>query len=362
MIPRNKKVASAIFLAFRLFRGGNWWYSKIPPLLSMAFAVFLVKLPSNQSAFAGIGSVLLSICAVAAFGHIINDIYDIDQDSQTGKSNLMAYHSAGRRVLFCILLALLGFIPWVVVDFGPSAALLLLINFALPMAYSIPPLRLKNRGVWGALADAAGVHAVPTLFIITALSRLAAVPKELTLQLTVSAGLWAFLTGLRGIAIHQLKDRENDAQAGINTLAINLPPGKVRNLASWVIFPAEVLALGFFIGTLFPFSPIALYTVAVYILFDVIKLKLIWRTPIDPAPIEPGMYILLHDLYEVWLPLALVVNLALRHPLFWLLLALHVALFFKDILVRMREVVLVLAGLARKGLVIAGNFKRSVWN
>jgi hypothetical protein len=329
----------------RLVRGSNWWYSKIPPLLAVAYATLLWQTPPPGMAIAAILGLLLCLCALAAYGHVVNDVFDVVEDRSAGKPNLMTQRSTSQRIALCVLLAAIGFVPWLVCGFGLAAAMVLVANYLLPTVYSAPPLRLKERGVWGVIADAAGVHAVPTLFVVTAIANLASVPVGASLPLALVATTWALLAGLRGILIHQLWDRESDVQAGATTFVTGRDPDRVRRLTTWIIFPAEILAFAGLAWVVFPIAPWVLYLGLGYALFDLLKLRFVWKRPFDPAPRSPGIYIPPSDLYEVWLPLLLAALLAARDPLFLLLTGLHLALFFADIRMRTREVLVALSEL-----------------
>lgn len=339
----TRRVPGQVFQQLaRLVRGSNWWLYKIPPLLAMGYAVLLLQAPPPGKAFGGLLGVLMSLFSVAAFGYVVNDIFDIEEDRRAGKPNVMARLAGGQRFGLCTLFAGLGFAPWLLVDFGPAAALILALNYALPLAYSIPPVRLKERDAWGVVADASGVHAVPTLFVVAALTNLAATSREMGLRLAITATTWALLVGLRGILIHQLWDHERDSRAGVRTMVATRDPKRVRRFVRWGMFPAEMLAFSALIWALYPFSPVILYTAVGYAVFDLLRHRT-WSWTFDPAPATPGTYIPPAEFYEVWLPLALAGTLATRSPLFWLVPALHSVLFFKGVQMRAREVVALLS-------------------
>lgn len=328
---------SFFLAAFRTVRGSNWWYAKIPPLLAIAYAVFLLKPPPPGIAFATLLGVLFSLCCLASYGHIVNDAFDIEEDRRAGKPNTMVGKTVHQRASLCLLLVAMGFIPWLVLDFGSAAAVVLAANYLLPMAYSIPPLRLKERGIFGVVADAAGVHAMPTLFVALAILHVASITGEGFLPLLLAAVAWSFLAGLRGIMIHQLWDRQNDIQAGTTTLASGQAPHRFRRLIRGIVFPAEMLTFGWLIWLVFPFAQATLWVVLAYIVFDAFRLRT-WRMPFDPAPAASGSYTPPADLYEVWFPMTLAATLIVRNPLFLPLFALFPMLFYRGLKMAAREV------------------------
>ena len=92
----------------RITRSDNWWYSKIPPLLLVAYVALLSATPGLSIALAAIVGVLFSLCCVAVFGHVINDIFDVDEDRRVGKPNAMAERSTWQRVTLCVVPAAAG--------------------------------------------------------------------------------------------------------------------------------------------------------------------------------------------------------------------------------------------------------------
>jgi SAM-dependent methyltransferase len=194
----------------KIIRQDNWWLYKIPPLLAIAYAeILLIDLPFIQALLTVFYLIFISIFA-ASYGYIVNDIFDIEVDRKAGKSNAMAQFLPWQRSLFCLVFVATGFAVPVLMKFGTLAIILLAINYLLPTLYSAPPLRLKERGIWGILSDAAGAHAVPTLFVATTFLHLSTTPQPNALTFSIIATAWAFFTGVRGILLHQLWDRDND--------------------------------------------------------------------------------------------------------------------------------------------------------
>ncbi|MBW8010810.1 MAG: hypothetical protein FVQ83_06140 [Chloroflexi bacterium] len=334
--------------ASRVVRAGNWWLYKIPPLLSIAYLGLLKEEAPPEIGLLAILGVLISLISVAAYGHIINDVFDIDEDRRAGKPNIMADRNKFERGFLSLTLLLTGFTPWLWIDFGPGAAAVLAANYLLPTIYSIPPVRLKERGVWGIISDASGAHAVPTLFIFIAMITVTSASIDESFPLVVTATSWAFFVGLRGILLHQLWDRANDMRAGAETLAARLNPLEIRRFAVGVIFPIEMLAFGAVIWVISPFAPWALYTVVLYAIYDLLKYKFILKIPFDPLPISTSAYFPPHGLYVVWIPIVLTASLAAQDPRYLLVLILQVSLFFKDVKARGREATSILKKISKQ--------------
>ncbi|MHC5823517.1 MAG: UbiA family prenyltransferase, partial [Nostoc sp.] len=341
--------STGLFSSFsKIIRGGNWWLYKIPPLLAIAYAeILLMDLPVIQSILTVL-ALLFSISSLAAYGHIVNDIFDIEVDQRVGKNNSMAQFSSWQRLLLYILFAATGFILPILMNFGTWAIILLGINYLLPTIYSAHPLRLKERGIWGVISDTAGAHAIPTLFFAATFLHLSITPQLESIILTITATVWSFCAGIRGILLHQLWDRENDLKSGVKTLVTSLDVEKVRFWISYIIFPIEISLLILLVLVISRFAPILLVFFILYLLLKTINIKLALANAFEPAPTRKAN-VALHDFYEVWLPLALITLLSIREPLFLILLLLHIILFYPSIKQRTTDLVkLMVSGL--KGL------------
>ncbi len=321
---------------FNLLRGSEWWFYKIPPLLAIAYAEILLQTPPPQKALVTLLALLASMFFVAAYGHVINDIFDIEVDRRADKPNRMAVLSISQRLLLCISLAVAGLVPWLLTGFSTQSALLLAGIYTLLTIYSAPPLRLKERGFWGVMTDAAAVHAVPTLFIATVLSQITNLPQPESVTLATVATLWAALVGIRGIVLHQIWDRENDVASGVNTLVVRIGIEPARSWLSFLIFPCEILLLGLLMFVISQFAPPLGGVFAVYIILRGINTHLTSPPVFDPAPAQRA-YVPAHDFYEAWLPLTLLVLLSIREATFIPLLAFHVVLFYPAIVKRLVE-------------------------
>ncbi|XZO04188.1 MAG: tetratricopeptide repeat protein [Microcoleus sp.] len=320
---------------FNLLRGSDWWFYKIPPLLAIAYAEILLQATPPQQSIVTLLTLLASMFFVAAYGHVINDIFDVEVDLQAGKQNRMASLSNPQRLLLCVTLAGLGLVPWLFIGLGTQSVILLAAIYILLTIYSAPPLRLKERDLWGVMTDAAQVHAVPTLLVATVFSHLAATPQPESTVLASAATAWAFLAGIRGILLHQIWDRESDLSAGVTTLVTRIGVESARFGIVYISFPFELLLLSLLILIISQFAPSLLVFCALYILVRIIITQSA-VTALDPAPAQKA-YILPHDFYEVWLPLALLILLSIREPLFLSLLVIHIGLFYPAIAQRVSE-------------------------
>jgi 4-hydroxybenzoate polyprenyltransferase len=319
---------------FKIVRAGNWWLYKIPPLLAIAYAAILLENITPQRALLSLLALLVSLFFVAGYGHVVNDIYDVESDLRAGKENQMAALSPAYRLWIAGALAGIGFIPCLWMGWSLKSDLLLAIIYVLSTLYSAPPLRLKERNIWGVIADASAAHFIPTLLVFTIFYPASSVSDGLAFGLV--AAVWAFLAGIRGIVLHQIWDYENDHTAGVTTWVTQVGIEVSRFWLSYVTFPCEVLAFGLLVFVISQFAPLLGGLVIFYAVLKIANFKSQNSRFLNPVPLQKDC-VLAHDLYEVWFPLALIVLLSLQNPVFVVLMPLQGMLFYPSIAQRFSE-------------------------
>lgn len=337
-------VAASGRSALRAVRGANWWASKLPPLFGLACIQILRHPLEPLPALALLGGVLLVTGgAVGAWGHVLNDTFDIAADRRAGRSNRMAGLRPASRALLAGGLLVVAFAPAPVLGYGRTATLLLGLEVLLPALYSMPPVRLKERGAAGLLADAGAAHAVPALIVMTAFAHAAGAAEDPTLLLVV--GVWSLLLGLDGILWHQRLDRDSDLRAGSRTFATAAAPTLLESL-SQLIWAGQAVSSLVMVVVLAPVAPLLAWAVGLCLLLDLLRLALGWQWLPDPRRPELArrhLPLRSNACYEVWFPAAVALQLALARPSYAVLPLLLAALFWSNL----REQAADLAALGR---------------
>ncbi len=310
-------------------RGANWWSSKLPPLFGLAFLQVLRHDVEPARAMLLLGSVLVVTGgSVGAWGHVLNDWFDVEADRRAGRPNRMDRLPVAARAALAGGLAVSAFAPALLVGYGTAATILLGVELLLPVLYSMPPVRLKERGLAGVLADAAAAHAVPAMIVMTAFAAGSTSGGESPLVLALVAA-WSACLGLNGILWHQRLDRDSDRRAGARTFATAAGPAALDRLLGrlWGAEAATFVAL---VAVLAPSAPLVAAALAAYLVLDGLKLALGWEWRPGAGRAELArrrLPLLSNGFYELWLPLAAALQLAPRGPVFALLPVLVVALF-----------------------------------
>ena len=318
-------------------RAGDWWQYKLPMPLAFAFVLFLVfEVPPTVGLLAALG-ILISGASLAAFGHIINDLTDRDQDRLAGVLGWSDRFTRNQLTLFLFLSVVGGFLPWLFAGFGGLAAVVLFANFLLPLTYSAKPFRLKEKGALGVVWDAAGAHAVPMLFVSLAVVHAAHGWMATALPLIIAAVIWSLLYGLRGIMLHQLHHRELDLRAAVTTYVTQRPAEAVQLLIRSMVFPAEMVAFAALVVLIHVFALVPALLILALWLIELVKGERLWNHEFDPAPDRLDRYIPPAHLYEVWFPLILLAALTVGDPQYAFLAMLYFFFFHKHIISRMRD-------------------------
>jgi 4-hydroxybenzoate polyprenyltransferase len=312
----------AAYTLFQMARASEWWAYKFAPLLATAYATAnFVRVPL-WPLLPRLLLLLLALTFGATYVSLLNDWTDRADDAAADKANRLARQS-GRAVLAvlggCAVAGLaFGLYFWQV---SPLAAGLYLGAWVAYSLYSLPPLRLKVRGGWGLVADAAGAHLFPQLLTATVVSQWVGVAPAG--HWLAAVGAWALGCGLRNILWHQLGDAPNDAQAGVGTFVVRWGERAGRRLALGALL-LEVAGLGLLLYLLR--QPLAYLALALYGVLTYLRAR-VWQQPVVIAQPQPGQHILLNEYYEVYYPLALLLGQVGRYaPDAWVLV-LHGGLF-----------------------------------
>ncbi|MHC5935619.1 UbiA family prenyltransferase [Nostoc sp.] len=319
----NKFIVQAQKLV-TLIRAKDWWVCKLGPILGTAYGTATIL---NMSLFSFVSSFIFLLIALildASFASIINNICDQEEDHLSGKVNYMV----GRSSLFMALILTASILPGIVVSVLLSQTPLILgvyvSNWLVFAIYSIPPIRLKQRGFWGVLAIALGESFLPHLF--AALLIVTNAHKVLPVIWLILIGVWSFATGLRSILWHQMDDLENDLRAGINTFAVSRSPQTLQRLGKWIVFPTEITAL---MGMLFLFhNTLVWILLLIYLITEYLR-HYFWKMEIIIVAPSSDNRLALFEYYEIFYPLGSIYLAISKDPINLIFLGIY-AIFYSN--------------------------------
>jgi 4-hydroxybenzoate polyprenyltransferase len=296
-----------------LIRFDDWWYSKVGTAMGVGFWLVL----ACQMAFASAVPILffgiIAISCLGTFGYAINDIADRESDRKCSKVRPIASLSGCQGLMLAGVSVAGGL--FACIPLGVGAALVLSAGYVLAAIYSLPPVRLKERGVVGLFAGAAAQRSIPAALLL--------MHFHPSLFFGSVLLLWSTLVGMRWLLVHQIVDERNDRISHVTTFATAHGAGRSRELLDHVVFPAELLSFATLVVVSLRSAPL--------LAFAFLPGALAW--PLMKARRRSeGMSFAtlgLADVYETWWPLAVAITLTARDQRFALFAVAHVLMFWK---------------------------------
>jgi 4-hydroxybenzoate polyprenyltransferase len=206
--PQKKKIP---ILSWR-----NWGIVRYNSIWQNLAALFYIALVGAEFNLSFIGRAILFIgfsTVMTAFGYLINDFADRELDLSQGKPNTFEGINNFKAALALAAVLLVGLmLAWFFLASAWFSVLWVLWIFAAA-SYSLPPLRLKERGLVGLIVTIAAQQTLPVALMFAAFDRL----------FTVGAVVFIIFATTRGISSdisHQLRDFAKDAVSGSKTFAV----------------------------------------------------------------------------------------------------------------------------------------------
>ena len=186
--------------------GMNGTTPKIAFLLVCIYYAALSQPGPSGGLQAEMALLLAALCVYAAFGHLVNDFSDREADRVAGKRNVLATLSERKARTLVLAAAAVGIALALPYWQQPGVIVSLISAYALAAFYSLPPLRLKERGAAGLIAATAAQRTLPCLVVFYAMNFWDWTAVALCALNT--------LIGVRHIVVHQILDARDDARAG----------------------------------------------------------------------------------------------------------------------------------------------------
>jgi 1,4-dihydroxy-2-naphthoate octaprenyltransferase len=321
-------------------RHNEWWEYKLVPLLTVGYASIYFNNYNFNVSIIRLLILLVAVIVGATYVSIINDLTDIDEDAKAGKNNRMADKPYWLRALLVIACILIGVYFGYIIYPDTVSILFYSMSWIVFTLYSVPPFRLKKRGLWGVFCDASGAHLFPALLVAYNLSTVVNISCNITWLTAI--GIWALAYGLRGILWHQFYDRDNDLASNTTTFATRINPANFR-IPETVLFILEIGA--FSIMLFYLFNLFILLSIVCYLLLVIIRIKAFrYQTTIIISPKAAPYQLLMNDYYLCFFPVALLITNAINYQYGWIVLIVHLLLFprktifvFKDYRLFLRQ-------------------------
>ncbi|HHE54754.1 MAG TPA: hypothetical protein ENL21_03155 [Caldithrix abyssi] len=204
----------------------NWAVFRYNSVFENFFILFLIALVDQKRDLVFLKDSLLFILFsifATTYGYLVNDYSDMELDRQHGKSNTFEKDSKTKAVLVVALIFLLALLTSLPFWDRPYFVGLTLLWFLITSFYSLPPIRLKERGTANIIFVVLAQRLLPVLILFSVFN-FWHVPFLITLL------SYVFLRGLSSDVNHQLEDYENDLKTGTQTFAVSKGFRRVQNL------------------------------------------------------------------------------------------------------------------------------------
>jgi 4-hydroxybenzoate polyprenyltransferase len=303
------------------------WRYKAPLLISVPYFLLAAGSASWAEALAGVLWALCTIVGIGGFAYLSNDVSDRQADLDAGRPNGTAGLSPARLALAFAAFLAAALAPWIL--YFPTDALslgLLAAEFLLLLAYSVPPVRLKERGLPGLVADALYAQVVPALLAAHTFHALTRRSYEGFTAFAAMLGAWQLFFGLRSVLTHQLADAEHDRAAGTSTYVLRHGAQSSQRFLAFVLAPLELATWVGFTALAAATMPILAPAWPIYVAVTAVVIKVHHRQALA-TPLCDRLDRFLNEYYLRWMPLVILVGLCLRDGRMIALLLLHVAIF-----------------------------------
>jgi len=310
-----------------LVRARDWWSFKLPPLLAVAYLLLARPQPAPAPpAYLALALFLASAVASAAFGHLVNDWTDLEADARAGKRRALASLSPPARAAVTAGALALAVAPWWALPPSPAARALFAVEILLFLAYSLPPLRLKERGAAGLVADALYGQALPMGIVVFLFPAVAGRPP-LPAAPTAALLAWGLVKGLCDALAGQIEDRRADRRSGQRTFVLDLGARASHRLLVHYLLPAHLFAFAAVLLALAPATPWLPFAWLLFLAATLYRIHGYWERPLSHHRRGYSGVYLLNDFQERWLPLATLAALLAADWRFAPLALLHLVLF-----------------------------------
>jgi 4-hydroxybenzoate polyprenyltransferase len=309
-----------------VFRVKDWWWSKAALLMGMIY-LFAAWYHISLARFIPLSILsLITICGFASMGYLFNDLFDIKKDAAAGKSNFLA----GKPVLFILLLFLVssGFVfgPWWFLPKDNFSYLLIAAQIFLFIVYSVPPLRLKERGVAGIITDALYAHGLPP--VLAAYTFALAAQHPFRISEIGMLFIWQTTSGIRNILLHQFDDLESDKISGSKNFVAGMDLVWFGYLLRALVIAEVLLSVAFF-EMLVSVNPLFIIAILTTVALSVAAL-VVYKARGQDLFSDVVWRFFPNNVTEKWLPPAFLIILSASDFRFMILLVIHLAIFNFD--------------------------------
>ncbi len=228
---RRSEIASIVRLrAWKLALAGPsvYWY----------FPIFYAILTSGKNTSPiGLAALLIVMMFSASWGFLLNDLFDREADSKSGRADVIHGHTLKKSTMQALIL-LTALVSWIIVfsiGGGYMFKVVLALDYLIATMYSLPPIKLKIRRIWGFIANSLMERPLPILVFLLYMNyyNIYTILLPIVMELT-----WSVFK-------HQAADVHQDIEAHVTTFAAHLGEKLSNEIVNWFLNPLSVISLLF---------------------------------------------------------------------------------------------------------------------
>lgn len=223
-----------------LTRTEAWWQPKLALLLAHCYLMFMIVEADPLDGLKFAALFVITSIGFGFFGHLTNDWSDRNSDAFQNKANMLSNSSIQERWLYLFGSLVVALMPWLIFPTNATIQALLVIEILLFILYAFKPVRLKERGFAGLVADALYAFVIPTCIVFKTGELYFSYNFNNSFYIIIV--VWMLSSGLFNILLHQVTDLESDLAADQQTFVSKIGKQKAITLAKSVLLPAHLFA------------------------------------------------------------------------------------------------------------------------
>jgi hypothetical protein len=218
-----------------------WKLALAGPSVYWYFPIFYVLLSTQPHVNPfGLTALFVVLMLSASWGFLLNDLADREADAKGGRADSLHGHGLSRRTMWALVLLTAGG-SWLIVFLiggGYVFKVVLAIDYLIGTMYSVRPMKLKVRKIWGFVANSVMERPLPILVFLTYMNYY----TPLTILFPVLMELsWSVFK-------HQAADVKEDLSANVMTFAASLGEKLSNRIVQNFLNPLSVLSLLFLVA------------------------------------------------------------------------------------------------------------------
>lgn len=316
-------------MLLKLFRANEWLDSKLSfYLFSLMFILFSNEGLSDRNNMLFVHICLFFYLFFIGASYLVNDISDYEIDRKIGKKKVITEMKFSSVILLLCIASAVGIIPLILYSCNLLGVIISAVIYICGFSYSLKPLRLKERGLFGTVFCSIAQKCIPVLLIILVLR------ADISLVLML---LMNFFIGMRYILIHQLIDKSNDEASDVSTFSRSHT--KAAKVLLYMNVGAEILIMVCMIVYLVSigknsFGILLTAALIIYLLLTAVFIKAV-DYMLNEKIFETFSFVPFEDMYSFIFPLLICISAGISEPLWFIDAAAICIIQFRMVKVRL---------------------------